>query len=523
MRNQAVSKGNLGRYLFATILPIIFLCFSLALHCYDQFQLYQFTKTEIEGVQAIKTLYQALTDLQKIRGLSQIAHWGQHARVNQELADLKKRFLARFKDPGWNNHARMFALEKETGAVVTKASSLFLLDSSQKNGQEQLFDAYSELITDILQLMQLTASHSNLILDPELDTYYLIDVLDLEIPYLAEAIGRVRGMGSGLLAKKEISQQEKEKLYAFHAAIQARIESIQNAQNIIFKTSDKLKKSLQLLPPELNRVMTPLLKECQCIEGKISCPGMQPEEFFQLATRAIDLLSIPYEKGIIVLTSRLSSRQVNHLWHGALIFVGTGMAIALLLYFNRAFYLYDQKLHQQMENLSITDQLTGLYNRRHFYTVFPRELRKALRHGEHLFVGLIDVDNFKRFNDTYGHPEGDKVLHAIATAMRKVLQRAGDYCFRIGGEEFCFLIAEKEHDQARLLTERLLQAIVGLDIDHTGNPQYNIVTVSIGLCQVPDRPDASLEQVMARVDQALYEAKKQGRNRMVFRKEEQDT
>jgi diguanylate cyclase (GGDEF)-like protein len=322
-------------------------------------------------------------------------------------------------------------------------------------------------------------------------------------------------MGSGLLAKKEISQQEKEKLYAFHAAIQARIESIQNAQNIIFKTSDKLKKSLQLLPPELNRVMTPLLKECQCIEGKISCPGMQPEEFFQLATRAIDLLSIPYEKGIIVLTSRLSSRQVNHLWHGALIFVGTGMAIALLLYFNRAFYLYDQKLHQQMENLSITDQLTGLHNRRHFHTVFPRELRKALRHGEHLFVGLIDVDNFKRFNDTYGHPEGDKVLHAIATAMQKTLQRAGDYCFRIGGEEFCFLIPEKEHDRAHLLTKRLLQAIVELDIEHTGNPPYNIVTVSIGLCQVPDKPDASLEQVMARVDEALYEAKEQGRNRLV--------
>jgi diguanylate cyclase (GGDEF)-like protein len=523
MTNQAVSKSDLGRYLLATILPIIFLCFSLALHCYDQFQLYQFTKTEIEGVQTIKTLYQALTDLQKIRGLSQIAHWGQHAMVKRELAELKQRFLARFQDAGWRNHARMFDLEKEARLIVTKARSLFLLDPSEKNGLEQLFDAYSELITDILQLMQLAASHSNLILDPELDTYYLIDVLDLEIPYLAEAIGRVRGMGSGLLAKKEISQQEKEKLHAFHAAIQARMESIRNAQNIIFKTSAKLKNSLELLPPDLNRVMAPLLEECLCIEGKIECPDMPPEDFFQLATRAIDLLSIPYEKGIVVLTSRFSSRQVNHLWHGALIFVGTSMAIGLLLYFNRAFYLYDQKLHQKMEKLSITDQLTGLYNRRHFYTVFPRELRKALRHGEHLFVGLIDVDNFKRFNDTYGHPEGDKVLHAIAATMQGVLQRAGDYCFRIGGEEFCFLISEKEHDRARLLTERLLQAIVALDIEHTGNPPYNIVTVSIGLCQVPEQADAGLEQVMARVDQALYEAKKRGRNRVVFFKEETTT
>jgi diguanylate cyclase (GGDEF)-like protein len=523
MRNQTVGTGDLGRYLLATILPIIFLCFSLALHGYDQFQLYRFTKTEIEGVQAIKTLYLALTDLQKIRGLSQIAHWEQHAGVNRELTDLKQRFLARFKDAGWNKHARMLALEKETEAVITKANSLFLRDPSKKNGMEQLFAAYSGLITDILQLMQLAASHSNLILDPELDTYYLIDVLDLEIPYLAEAIGRVRGIGSGLLAKKEISRQEQEKLSDFHAAIQARMESIQNAQNTIFKTSDKLKESLQLLPPDLNGVMAPLLKECQCIEGKIECPEMMPEEFFQLATRAIDLLSIPYEKGIIFLRSRLLSRQINHLQHGALIFVGTGIAIGLLLYFNRSFYLYDQKLHRQLEKLSITDQLTGLYNRRHFYTVFPEELRKALRHGEHLFVGLIDVDNFKRFNDTYGHPEGDRVLHSIAGTMRKTLQRAGDYCFRIGGEEFCFLISAKDAGQARLLTERLLQAIVALDIEHTGNPPYNIVTVSLGLCRVPDRADASLEQVMAEVDQALYEAKKQGRNRMVFWKEEQVT
>jgi len=515
MSNQANSKNNLGRYLFATILPIIFLCLSLALHCYDQFQLYNFTRTEIEGVQTIKTLYLAFTDLQKIRGLSQIVQWGNHARVSRELANLKQSFLARFQDPGWLDHARKFDLRQETEAVVANARSLFNINLSTLRDQEELFDQYSKLITEILQLMQLAASHSNLILDPELDTYYLIDVLDMEIPYLAEAIGRVRGMGSGLLAKKEISQQEKEKLYAFHAAIQARMESIENAQNIIFKTSAKLKKSLRLLPPDLNRVMDPLLKECQCIEGKIQCREMSPEDFFQLATKAIDLLSIPYEQGIIVLTSRLSSRLFNHLWHGALIFVGTGIAIGLLLYFNRAFYLYDQKLHQQMEQLSITDQLTGLYNRRHFYTVFPKELRNALRHGEHLFVGLIDVDNFKRFNDAYGHPEGDKVLHAIATAMQGVLQRAGDYCFRIGGEEFCFLISEKDEQQAYHLATRLLQAVASLRIKHEGNPPYNIVTVSIGLCQVADEAGESLEKVMAQVDQALYEAKKTGRNRVV--------
>ncbi|HHB75124.1 MAG TPA: hypothetical protein ENK84_01065, partial [Desulfobulbus sp.] len=325
---SSTGQSNLKRYLFATILPIIFLSLSLSVLLYDQVQLYTFTKTEIEGVQMIKSLYHALTDLQKIRGYSQISQYGQHVEINRQLARLKKRFLDRFQQKNWILETQAFHLLPEAEHLETNAKQLFKLKPSPGK-EQQLFNRYSELITEIIQFMQLCADHSNLILDPELDTYYLIDVLDIEIPYLAEAIGRVRGIGSGLLAKKTITDQERELLHNYQAAIKARIESIQNAQEIILKTSADLNHSLHLLPETLDTVITHLFNECLLIEdkpawldqigrpqqtmkipcfgmdkpcperclNKNNCPQLNPEQFFQLATTAIDLLATPYQTG----------------------------------------------------------------------------------------------------------------------------------------------------------------------------------------------------------------------------------
>ena len=509
------SKSNLKRYLFATILPIIFLSLSLSVLLYDQIQLYSFTRAEIEGVHMIRFLYDELTDLQKIRGYSQISQWSQHEGINNRLQELKKNFLDRLNQPGRQSEITTFKLLPETEHLETRARQLFAIPPSRSE-EKHLFASYSDLISEILQLMQLAADHSNLILDPELDTYYLIDVLDIQIPYLAEAIGRVRGIGSGLLAKKTITGKDRERLHNFQAAVQARIESIENAQKVIIKTSSELKKSLHLLPEHFDTFLTPLTNACLLIEENDNCPNISPEHFFTMATAAIDLLTTPYQTGILLLTSKLKTRQKKHLWQGAFIFLGTGLAILFLLFFNRSFYLYDQKLHREMEKLSITDQLTGLYNRRHFYTIFPLELRKNIRLEQPLYIGLLDVDFFKRYNDTYGHPEGDQVLRRMASVMNDVFQRAGDYCFRIGGEEFCFLFSEIDAKKAVDSANRLRLAIRNLGIDHQGNAPHGVVTVSIGLIQIPANPDCVLEEVMTKVDEALYRAKKKGRNQCVF-------
>lgn len=502
---------NLRRYLLATIIPILLLTVSLSLFLYDQLQQHTFIKKEIEGVQTIKMLYGGLTDLQKIRGYSQIFLWG-HSEVDENLKKLKEHFLDTFHQKDWLRQVDIFRVQAESVHLYDKAQDLFLIDLTDA-GSVDLFNEYSQLISEILQLMQLTADRSNLILDPELDTYYLIDILTKQIPYLSESIGKVRGLGSGLIAKGRVSKEETDQLQGFLTIIRTRINNVKEAQTVLSKVAADIAQKVDMLPDDLEKILCELFAQCRYIVEDHIQPAMNPEDFFQLATTAIDLIDTPYQGGLSLLFSRLETRRNKQLQQGTVIFLGTAVTILLLLYFNRSFYLNNKKLHEEMAELSITDQLTGLYNRRHFYAVFPRELRTSLRHGCRLYIALLDVDFFKRYNDTYGHPKGDVVLHRIGATMLHILRRADDYCFRIGGEEFCFFFIEQDLKKAEMLTEKMRAAIEGLHIPHEGNTPYGVVTVSLGLIEVPAEADCPLERIMPELDHALYAAKKAGRNR----------
>jgi diguanylate cyclase (GGDEF)-like protein/PAS domain S-box-containing protein len=161
---------------------------------------------------------------------------------------------------------------------------------------------------------------------------------------------------------------------------------------------------------------------------------------------------------------------------------------------------------------SVTDELTGLKNRRYFNIRFSEEQKRAHRDQRTLTLLLIDVDRFKEYNDTYGHPQGDAVLQAVADAMRQTLHRPGDLCFRIGGDEFACLFASSGPGESEALAEQIRAAMAARRIPHQGNPPGGHVTLSLGLAFIP--PDSTLGQddIYQQADQALYRAKHKGRN-----------
>ncbi|MES2161070.1 MAG: GGDEF domain-containing protein [Pseudomonadota bacterium] len=161
---------------------------------------------------------------------------------------------------------------------------------------------------------------------------------------------------------------------------------------------------------------------------------------------------------------------------------------------------------------SVTDELTGLKNRRYFNIRFSEEQKRARRDQRLLTLLLIDVDRFKEYNDSYGHPQGDQVLKAVADAMRQALSRPGDLSFRIGGDEFACLFASNSADESAALAEQIRADLAARLIPHQGNPPCGHVTLSLGLAFVA--PDATLSQqeIYEQADQALYRAKHQGRN-----------
>ncbi len=161
-----------------------------------------------------------------------------------------------------------------------------------------------------------------------------------------------------------------------------------------------------------------------------------------------------------------------------------------------------------MQQLAATDSLTGLSNRRHFLDLAQAEFARSKRYEHELSILALDIDHFKNVNDTYGHQAGDKVLEAISECCSDLL-RTGDIFGRLGGEEFSILLPNANRESAQFTAQRVLDAVAALEVNY--EEQVIHFTTSIGIAQVHSSTD--LQELMKHSDEALYQAKHNGRNR----------
>jgi diguanylate cyclase (GGDEF)-like protein len=171
----------------------------------------------------------------------------------------------------------------------------------------------------------------------------------------------------------------------------------------------------------------------------------------------------------------------------------------------------------ELQRLSALDGLTGITNRRRFDQVLDQEWKRATRDATSLSVILVDIDAFKPYNDRYGHLAGDECLKRVAVTLRDAVQRAGDAVARYGGEEFVAVLPATDAAGARSVAESMRRAVEALNIEHAASPAAPRVTVSLGVATgIVDESIASAA-LLAAADQALYDSKKGGRNRVSFR------
>jgi diguanylate cyclase (GGDEF)-like protein len=168
---------------------------------------------------------------------------------------------------------------------------------------------------------------------------------------------------------------------------------------------------------------------------------------------------------------------------------------------------------RQLERMSITDGLTQVHNRQFLDRQLGIEWARAERDSQALSLLMIDIDHFKRVNDLHGHPFGDTCLQAVAQALQGALRRPGDLVARYGGEEFAVLLPGIDSVGAMLVAARMQEAVAALALQHDG--RQVAVTCSIGVHSVASRSDCSVGDVISSADQALYAAKREGRNRVV--------
>jgi two-component system, chemotaxis family, response regulator WspR len=168
----------------------------------------------------------------------------------------------------------------------------------------------------------------------------------------------------------------------------------------------------------------------------------------------------------------------------------------------------------ELERLSMTDALTGIANRRHFDKALAAEWARAARSNRPLSLVLIDIDDFKLLNDSFGHLQGDACIKAVAAAVQQVVSRSSDLGARYGGDEFVMLLPETEAAGAQVLAERLKQFVDDVSVPDPTHPSQLKVSLSQGVaCALASRQKSANDLLQA-ADRALYAAKQQGRNRI---------
>jgi len=174
--------------------------------------------------------------------------------------------------------------------------------------------------------------------------------------------------------------------------------------------------------------------------------------------------------------------------------------------------LRERAMLRKLEQLSLYDSLTSLFNRRAFDTQFHQEIERATRQDYPLFLAFIDIDNFKEYNDTYGHQQGDDVLVGLGKILLECTRNSVDMCFRIGGDEFAVILSQTNADQATEIIQRILLKYV--------EQNYGSTSLSIGVVSCKRDPllthEENEKQMKNRADQAMYDAKKDGKNCVIF-------
>lgn len=170
--------------------------------------------------------------------------------------------------------------------------------------------------------------------------------------------------------------------------------------------------------------------------------------------------------------------------------------------------------NQRLRRLVTIDALTGVANRRHFDRSLERELRRTRRDGQPLSLIFLDLDEFKRFNDTYGHAHGDEVLRQVAQTLNETFRRGGDFVARYGGEEFAVVLPGVDARRAALYAERLRRRIWRQAIPYAAAHSTGRVTISGGVATIAPAMIATAEELLRAADKALYRAKCLGRNQI---------
>ena len=255
-----------------------------------------------------------------------------------------------------------------------------------------------------------------------------------------------------------------------------------------------------------------VIMEPSCIECHNTLVSSPKKDWKVGDVRGAISISRPLDTLMLLSSQGLTRILLSLLIILSLILLGILFILSRLGYLNQELKEKVKEQTAELEALSITDELTQIYNRRHFNHTLNQEWNRSQRENKSLSLILGDVDYFKKYNDTYGHQAGDNCLITIATIMKNVARRGGDFVARYGGEEFVIILPNTNSQEAIEFAKKLRNKLNQANLQHESSLVKNQVTISLGIATMIPHKNMIPEELIKLADNALYEAKEKGRN-----------
>ena len=511
------SYFSINYYIFSVIFPIIAILVVFgysAKYLQDEKSL---INHEILGLKRINDIQSVITPLQKLRELSILPIISKEQRIQKTQYIKTINYQIAILNSTLQFHQKKFKTQVEINSFIFEIEKL--LKEKSKLTKNELFKRYSNIVRESLLLYKDISSNSNLIFDPYLDTYLLAETITFQIPELIESVEQLKKIAISIKTDKP-SINDITALSNQTAEVNSKVTLLSyNIEKLyisgLLKTN-LLKNSYEIAIKSQKALIKFI--EQEIVQNKKAIHSF--DKFLNLSTTQYKAIIDLYNQNLKLLHNQLLQRVSNKETIQRIIIIIGVLSIIFIIYSHINYYRKSIQLIKTVkvfQKKSITDDLTGLYNRRHFDTVISRQLKKIKRDEQPSVFIMCEIDSFKEYIDAYDHKKGDEIIQVIAKSLKISLHRPGDFIFRLGNEEFGLLLKDNmELEKTTAFTKILKNNIENLKLEHPKNPAGKFVTVSMGIVLISDAIEHEEESVYQGAYKALNYAKKHGGNQVVI-------
>jgi len=460
------------------LIPAIIVVYTYAYNYVDKEVIRLETKNT--ALNEMQNIYEIITNLQKIRGLSNIKE------ANSEIENKIKKLEIQNTKIANKLH-------------ITRVKNILTHHSNTINSD---FASYTTDIEALLLIYKLTAYNAQLTLNSDIKEYLLSKTVTSSLPYLTEYFARIRGLASSIeqhRLNKSVKIKIKNLLYIVE-------ELLKNTKEMkYFNNSEFVDKLLTSQDNEIHFIENELLNKTI-----ITASGL---EIFNSITKNIDYLNHLYDQNMQQLRLFYSEHIKQKNFTKSIIVAVCILSIIVVILLNLFYYAKIQKYIQKVEHLNIIDPMTQLYNRRFLENFIDKFISQIQRQNDLFTILMIDIDLFKKVNDTYGHDVGDKVIIAVAEVLQNNIRKS-DLAVRYGGEEFLLLLHHANANAAFTIAQKIKEIFESIEFSPQENQTFH-KTLSVGIAEFP-KDTNDIWECIKLADSALYRAKNTGRNKIVI-------